>query len=106
MPSDLLYGIKLRFPSALNIFAEAKGGILFRSASPGFSSTPDFFRFKGHDSLFLIGGGIEPGKPTRTFGLDVSIRISADYMYLPGTGEHLVRITVGPQFQIPRHATR
>jgi hypothetical protein len=104
--SDFLYGIKLRFPSALNIFGEAKGGILFRSASPGFSSTPDFFRFRGHDSLFLIGGGIEPGKPTRTLGLDVSIRISADYMYLPGTSEHLVRITLGPQFQIPRHATR
>ena len=104
--SDFLYGIKLRFPSALNIFGELKGGLLFRSASPGFSSTPDFFRFHGHDSLILAGGGIEPGKPTRTLGLDVSIRISADYMYLPGTSEHLVRITVGPQFQIPRHATR
>ena len=104
--SDFLYGIKLRFPSALNIFGEAKGGIVFRSASPGYSSTPDFFRFNGHDSLFLIGGGIEPGKPTRTLGLDVSIRIGADYMYLPGTQEHMVRITVGPQFQIPRHATR
>jgi len=104
--SDFLYGIKLRFPSALNIFGEAKGGMLFRSASPGYKSTSDFFRFNGHDSLFLIGGGIEPGKTTRTLGLDVSIRIGADYMYLPGTQEHMVRITVGPQFQIPRHATR
>jgi len=104
--SDFLYGIKLRFPSALNIFGEAKGGILFRSASSGFKSTPDFFRFEGHDSLFLLGGGIEPGKPTRTLGLDVSIRVGADWMYLPGTKEHMVRITVGPQFQIPRHATR
>jgi hypothetical protein len=100
--SDFLYGLKLRFPSALNIFGEAKGGLVFRSASPGYSSTPDFFRFSGHDSVFLIGGGIEPGKPTRTFGLDVAIRLSADYMYLPGTGEHIVRLTIGPQFQIPR----
>jgi hypothetical protein len=100
--SDFLYGLKLRFPSAVNIFGEAKGGMVFRSASPSYSSTPDFYRFRGHDSLFLIGGGIEPGKPTRTLGFDVSIRISADYMYLPGTGEHIVRLTIGPQFQIPR----
>jgi hypothetical protein len=100
--SDLLYGMKLRFPSALNIFGEAKGGMVFRSASPGYRSTPDFFRFRGHDSLFLIGGGIEPGKPTRTLGLDVYIRFSADFMYLTGTGEHMVRLTIGPQFQIPR----
>lgn len=100
--SDLLYGIKLRFPSPLNIFGEAKGGMVFRSAGAGYSATPDFYRFSGHDSLFLIGGGIEPGKPARTFGLDISIRISADYLYLPGTGEHLVRLTIGPQFQIPR----
>jgi hypothetical protein len=58
--------------------------------------------YSGHDSLFLIGGDIEPGKPTRTFGLDVSIRVSANYMYLPGTREHMVRLTIGPQFQIPR----
>jgi hypothetical protein len=102
--SDFFYGFKLRFPSALNIFAETKGGMVFRSASSGYSSTPDFFRFRGHDSLFLIGGGIEPGKPSRTFGLDVSIRLSADYMYLPGTGEHMVRLTIGPQFQIPKRA--
>jgi hypothetical protein len=100
--SDFLYGLKLRFPSALNIFGEAKGGLLFRSASPSYSTTPDFYRFHGHDSLFLIGGGIEPGKPTRTLGLDVSIRLSVGYMYLPGTGEHIVRLTIGPQFQIPR----
>ena len=102
--SDFLYGLKLRFPSALNIFGEAKGGVVFRSAGPGYNSTPDFYRFRGHDSLFLIGGGLEPGKPTRTFGLNVFIRVSADYMYLPGTGEHMVRLTIGPQFQIPRRA--
>ena len=100
--SDLLYGLKLRFPSPLNIFGEAKGGMVFRSAGPGYNSTPDFYRFTRHDSLFLIGGGIGPGKPARTFGLDISIRVSADYLYLPGTGEHMVRLTIGPQFQIPR----
>jgi len=104
--SDLLYGLKLRFPSALNIFAEAKGGMLFRSASSGYHSTPDFYDFHGHDSLFLIGGGVEPGKPTRTFGLDVSVRVSVDYLYLPGTGEHMVRLAIGPQFQIPRKGAK
>jgi hypothetical protein len=104
--SDLFYGLKLRFPSALNIFAEAKGGLVFRGASAGYRSTPDFYRFHGHDSLFLIGGGIEPGKPTRTFGLNASIRVSVNYMYLPGTSEHMVRLTIGPQFQIPKRSSR
>jgi hypothetical protein len=102
--SNFLYGLKLRFPSALNVFGEAKGGMVFRSASQGYRSTPDFADFRGHDALFLIGGGIEPGKPTRTFGLDISIRVSADYIHLPGTGEHMVRLTIGPQFQIPRRS--
>jgi hypothetical protein len=100
--SDFLYGFKIRFPTELNIFAEAKGGMLWRSAGAGYTATPDFERFHGRDALFLIGGGIEPGKQTLSRGIKVFVRVSADYMYLPGTGEHMVRITVGPQFRFPR----
>lgn len=100
--SDLLYGFKLRFPTELNIFAEAKGGMLFRSASAGYATTPDFAQFNGHNALFLAGGGIEPGKQTLSRGIKVFVRVSVDYIYLPGTGEHMVRVTVGPQFRFPR----
>jgi hypothetical protein len=100
--SDFLYGFKLRLPTQLNIFAEAKGGMLWRSASTGHPTRPDFERFHGRDALFLIGGGIEPGKQTLSRGIKVFVRVSADYMYLPGTREHMVRITVGPQFRFPR----
>jgi hypothetical protein len=97
--SDFLYGFKIQFWRQLNMFAETKGGLMFRSASAGFASTPDFERFHGHDAFFMVGGGIQPGTQARTFGNRVSIRISVGYLYFPGTSEHMVRLTVGPQFQ-------
>jgi hypothetical protein len=100
--SDWLYGFKVQVLRQLNLFLETKGGIAFRSASSGFVTTPDFGRFRGHDSFFLVGGGIRPGTQARTFGNQISIRVSMGYMYFPGTGEHMVRITVGPQFQFHR----
>jgi hypothetical protein len=100
--SDWLYGFKVQVSRQLNLFVESKGGVAFRSASSGFASTPDFEHFQGHDSFFFIGGGIQPRTQARTFGNEISIRVSAGYMYFPGTGEHMVRLTVGPQFQFHR----
>ena len=97
---DFLYGFKVQLSHQFNMFAEAKGVELFRSASAGSSSASDFETFRGHDAGFFVGGGIQPStSAVATRGNRVSIRVSAGYMYFPGTGEHMVRITAGPQFQ-------
>jgi hypothetical protein len=97
---DFLYGFKVQFSHQFNMFAEAKGVEIFRSASAAFASTSDFENFRGRDAGFFVGGGIQPSTSAiTTRGNRISIRVSAGYMYFPGTGEHMVRITVGPQFQ-------
>jgi hypothetical protein len=100
--SDWLAGLKIQFTQQLGMFAEFKGGDIYRSASSGYSSTPDFKNFHGHNALFLAGGGIQPGANVLAKGTKVTVRISVDYMRITGTGENMIRITVGPQFQIHR----
>jgi hypothetical protein len=98
--SDWMVGLKVQFSHQLGMFAEIKGGQIFRSASPGYATTPDFKDFHGHNSFFLVGGGIQPGNNFQARGTRITLRISVDYMHISGTGEHMVRITIGPQFQI------
>jgi hypothetical protein len=102
--SDWMVGLKVQFTHQLGMFAEMKGGQVFRSASPGYATTSDFKDFHGHDSFFLVGGGIQPGNNVQARGTRITLRISVDYMHIPATGDNLVRITIGPQFQIHKRA--
>lgn len=102
--SDLMVGLKVQFTQQLGLFMEAKGGETYRSASSGFASTPDFKNFHGHNPSFVLGGGIQPGANVLAKGTRITVRISVDYVRITGTGENMVRITIGPQFQIHRRA--
>jgi len=102
--SDWMAGLKVQFNQQLGMFVEAKGGEIYRSASSGYASTPDFNNFHGHDPIFLAGGGIQPGANVLAKGTKITLRISVDYMRITGTGENMVRITIGPQFQIHRRS--
>ena len=94
--SDVMGGLKIKFTNALNTYGEVKYGEIFRSASSGFEATPDFKHFQGHNGFVLIGGGIQPYGHE---GARWSLRISAGWLYLPSTGEHMIRLTVGPQIR-------
>lgn len=100
--SDWMAGLKVQFTSQLGMFVEAKGGDIYRSASLGYATTPDFKNFHGHDPIFLVGGGIQPGATAVAKGTKITLRISVDYVRVTGTGENMIRITIGPQFQIHR----
>jgi hypothetical protein len=100
--SDWMAGLKVQFARQLGMFAEAKGGQIFRSASAGYASTPDFSDFHGHNSFYLLGGGIQPGANVLAKGTRITVRISVDYMRITGSGENMIRVTIGPQFQFHR----
>lgn len=101
--SDWMAGLKVQFTQQLGMFAEAKGGRLYRSASPGFATTPDFKNFHGQEAFYLFGGGIQPGANVLAKGTKITVRVSVDYLRVPSTGENMIRLTIGPQLQIHRH---
>jgi hypothetical protein len=93
--SDWMGGTRIQLFRFLGLYLDIKGGMVLRSASSGFESTPDFRHFNGNDGLFYAGGGVQPFRERPHF---VPLRITAGAVILPGTGETVFRVTVGSHF--------
>jgi len=88
-------GLRVQLSRKLAPYVDLKAGQVFRTASAGFLSTPDFQHFSGHDFFLYFGTGVEPFRQRP----HASLRISVGAMVLPETGEWMLRITFGPHFR-------
>lgn len=64
------------------------------------AAEPSLVHFKGHDAIVYIGAGLEPFRER----FRLTARFSAGVMIVPGTGEKIIRFTVGPQIQFRRRS--
>jgi hypothetical protein len=95
---DYLYGLRIQLIRQGAIYVEPKGGNLRRWTGIETAPGSNYSRFHGSDSFFFIGGGFQLGKRLGR----APVRIGAGVMILPGTGERIFRVTIGPQFQFSK----
>jgi hypothetical protein len=95
---EYLYGLRIQFIRQGAIYLDPKGGNLRRWTGVETSPGSNYSRFHGSDSFFYIGGGFQLGK---RLGRS-PVRIGAGVMMLPGTGEKIFRVTIGPQFHFSK----
>jgi len=95
---EYLYGLRIQVLRQGAIYLDPKGGNLRRWTGIETAPGSDYSRFHGSDSFFYIGGGFQPGSRLGR----VPVRIGAGVMILPGTGERIFRITIGPQMQFSK----
>jgi len=93
-----LYGLRIQFIRRGAIYIDPKGGNLRRWTDIATAPGADYHHFHGSDSFFYIGGGFQPGNRLGR----IPVRIAAGVMMLPGTGEKIFRVTIGPQFQFSK----
>jgi hypothetical protein len=95
---EYLYGLRIQFIRQGAIYLDPKGGNLRRWNGIETTTGSNYSRFHGSDSFFYIGAGFQPGKRLGR----IPVRIGAGVMILPGTGERIFRVTIGPQVQFSK----
>jgi hypothetical protein len=95
---DWLLGVRVQVARRLAPFIEVKGGGLQRWADTGFRVDSNLVHFDGYHGIFYAGAGLQPFREH----FRMTIRFSAGLMRVPGTGENIIRLTVGPQIRFKR----
>lgn len=94
--SDWLTGTRIQVGHSGSPFVDVlKLGGIYRSVDSPAAQSTEFRHFKGLDFVLYTGGGFEPGRE----GHRVSVRFSGGVIFVPHTGEKIVRLVVGPQFR-------
>ncbi len=90
-----LSGLRLQVARAGSPFLDvAKVGYIWRSTDSAASENTEFRHFKGHNFIIYTGAGFEPHRQSR-----VSLRVSGGMVFIPATGEKILRLSAGLHFR-------
>jgi hypothetical protein len=86
-------GLRIQVLRSWSGYIDIKGGMVFRGVENEVAAAPGE-HFHGHDSFFFPGFGVQTFRDR-----SISLRASVGDMIIPGTGEHAIQFTVGPEFR-------